>query len=453
MNKLEFVAHVAALAQEGVPTKVRKVMKAGPLCVNVVGEPGCVTALGVTYQVGDSDPRPVTIVSWVAQGVAQFQMVCAVDLLVGRVPTGASSVEAAVASMPLPEGLRDPDSFREKVLASVGVLEVPDDTVQCATAACSHVISLAHHLEQAGFVSDILQELEALWLHWIPAMGSQGAVLRDWRDPKEHLFKLPVLLMGDRGAGKTFFSRGLADEVGAELLEMGFHAETRASAMLGKMVLNGQGTFAWVDGPVSRAFRLAKRGKRVVLLLDELLRAPQEQLSALLTAFSPTQRGTLKLTTGRVVAYDEDEVGIEEVIEAPVQNIAIVATTNVGAEYAVGDLDPALQERFFVVKMDTNEATLKRVLEAICDEKRFERSLAKRLVSFWKGMNALVLNGALSRAPTLRVLSRALQRVATAEEIESSVLAETLQWAELDVDGQVVPEHVKAIESAWKAAT
>lgn len=302
----------------------------------------------------------------------------------------------------------------------------------------------------------VLEAIEALWATAMPlaATGAAPAVAMGFSEVASYIFthmQRPCLIMGDRGAGKTHFCRELADIHDASIIEVGLHEDVKASTLLGKLLPAPDGGFAWVDGPLSRSFRLAKRGKRVILLLDELLRTPQEQLSILLTALS-AYKGKYRLCTSRVVGYDEDGVGIEEVLECDVANLAVVSTTNVGAHYVVGDIDPALKERFVVFMMNTTEDKLRLVLSATCEARALPMGLVEKLISFWKGATAMMVNGQLQHAPTLRVLTRSLERISKASELKASIMAEQLQWVALDSDGLVIEEQAKALESVAKAS-
>lgn len=446
IKKSRTVVNAAGLAELW---KVKKVIAAGEYPWHDFTSGTRMAAFAAAFEIRSTDDsskrRNVVVGARLVGADLDWGVWCGDHYLEGR--------NTATAPISFPEGVAKDatESFLEAVASREGLLS--QQSLKCdfwEEQHCEHTDRLLAHISEHP---EILDDLEELWLGFCPRLGKAAEVsLASWLEPRSHLFQLPVLLMGDRGAGKTYFSRALAEEVDAQFFELGFHAETKASTMLGKMVLNEEGRFAWVDGPLTRAFRLAKRGQRVLVLLDELLRAPQEQLSALLTALSPTRKGTYRLMTGRITGYDEDGVGIEEVLEAPVANIAVIATTNVGAEYAVCEIDPALQERFFVSKMDTNEATLRAVLVGACKRKGLPETLAEALIRFWKGMQAMVSNGQLPRAPTLRVLSRALERARNAADLKGSVLSENLQWVELDSDGQPVPEHIQAIEKTAKAA-
>lgn len=360
----------------------------------------------------------------------------------------------AVAPVTFPEGfLLDHTDVLATMDFQEGIFSPP--SVKCDFWEASSCVHTDAALAWLHTNPHVLDGIEALWATAMPvAKSTATAVTRAWGNPTSYIFtpaQKPILLMGDRGAGKTHFGRTLADETEAVFVEVGLHEDVKASYLLGKLLPAPAGGFAWVDGPLSKAFRQAARGKKVLLLLDELLRTPQEQLSILLTALSPF-KGKYRLATSRVVGYDEDGVGVEEVLECDVNNLAVMATTNVGAHFVVGEIDPALMERFVVFKMDTTEDKLREVLGKTCEARALPQGLVDKLIAFWKGANALVQNGQLQLAPTLRVLTRSLERIHKAAELKESLLAEHLQWCALDSDGQIVEAHYKSLEVLIKAS-
>lgn len=257
-------------------------------------------------------------------------------------------------------------------------------------------------------------------------------------------FRVPVLIEGDRGSGKTRAARKFARERSLKFIELPGHEGVEAQDMLGYLIPDGRGGLVWKDGPLAEAFRSAKKTK-TVLLIDELLRIPQRQLSILLTALSPDE-GRYRLRTGRVVSI-EDGIAQEEVIEIEVSQIAVIATTNVGAEYAVDVLDPALAERFFLIRKDTEEGELKTMLTELLSMKDFALVHVARLTDFWKKSTELQAQGRLNQAPTMRTLALAVDLANKAEDLRNVLKSMALQWVARDANGRPAAEQVKIIEA------
>lgn len=260
---------------------------------------------------------------------------------------------------------------------------------------------------------------------------------------ERYAFKVPILLEGDRGAGKTREARTYSKKHNLPLVEVGGHEGIEASDLLGHYVPNGKGGLVWKDGGLAEAFRRAK-AEKTVLLFDELLRIRGRELSILLSALSPFD-GEYKLRTGRIVS-EEDGIGREETLTCPVSNLFVTATTNVGAEFAVDNLDPALAERFIILRKDTDVDRLREIVTSGVAEKGLPESLGKALVEFFTKMVELKKQGVLNQAPTMRTICRALELGGTEAEVMEVLRDQKLLWVDRDVDGVPVAEQMADIE-------
>jgi MoxR-like ATPase len=263
-------------------------------------------------------------------------------------------------------------------------------------------------------------------------------------------FKVPVLFEGDRGSGKTKEVRDFSRMNGFFFVEQGGHEGIEAPDLLGHVTPLPQGGYVWKDGPVTEAFRKAKSSK-VVLLLDELLRIPQRELSLLLTALSP-DNGVYRLRTGRVLRVTEEGVGEEESLECPVDNLCVVATTNVGAEYAVDEVDPAIAERFFVLRKDTTKEALGKILREVAAKKSFSGSAADHLLKFFEKMSKLQASGLCKWAPTTRTLVRALELSEQKSDLPEVLAEMSLLWVARASNGKPVVEQLTAVKDAISAS-
>lgn len=263
--------------------------------------------------------------------------------------------------------------------------------------------------------------------------------------------KIPVLLEGEHGWGKTREARQFAKSISAPLVMIAGHESVEAADLLGFTVRHGE-DWVWKDGRLSQAFRLAAKGGKVVLVIDELRRIPQRQLSVLLTALAPDE-GNYYLETGRIVQV-EDGIGTEETLVAPVENLYIIGTTNVGAQYAVDDMDPALDDRMVKVRRSRDVSQLRAALKVEVDKKKFPEKVIDECVAFYEAMCKLHAQGYVKGTPNPRTLPRAVLLADTLAEVPVQVETIMLTWVSYDVDGQPSEDQVdavrKAIKSVWK---
>lgn len=303
----------------------------------------------------------------------------------------------------------------------------------------SHVLALLRDT-QPGIAKDLEECFDSFL-----SGGVNGTAVPDGPtlSLKELAFHVPVLLEGDRGAGKTKEARDFARTHNYTKVEMGGHAGTEAADMLGYLVPAGKGEMVWKDGPLSEAFRKA-RTQKTVLIIDELLRIRVRELSILLTALSP-DAGEYRLRTGRVASI-EDGVAQEEELVCPTENLCIIATTNIGAEYAVDEYDPALMDRFVVLRRDTSEAQLRMVVESEVTRLGLQTKLIEQVVLFYKKAVEAQSRGVLSRTPNTRTLVRMLGLMKRGCSAARAVATLSLLWVSRDVDGRPVKEQAEFLD-------
>lgn len=108
--------------------------------------------------------------------------------------------------------------------------------------------------------------------------------------------KLPVMLKGPTGCGKTRFVEHMAWRLGRPLITVACHEDLSATDLVGRFLLEGDET-VWHDGPLTKAVKAgaicyldevveARKDTVVIIhpLTDDRRRLPIEKLGTLLTA-------------------------------------------------------------------------------------------------------------------------------------------------------------------------
>ena len=85
-----------------------------------------------------------------------------------------------------------------------------------------------------------------------------------------HARRLPVMLKGPTGCGKTRFVEHMAWRLGRPLVTVACHDDLSASDLTGRYLMQG-GETVWLDGPLTRAVRAG-----AICYLDEIIEARQD---------------------------------------------------------------------------------------------------------------------------------------------------------------------------------
>ena len=143
--------------------------------------------------------------------------------------------------------------------------------------------------------------------------------------------RLPVMLKGPTGCGKTRFVQHMAYMLGRPLVTVSCHEDLFASDLLGRFLLKDDET-VWVDGPLSRAVRMG-----AICYLDEVVEARKDTT----VVIHP-------LTDDRRV-LSLDKKG--EVVEAH-PDFLLVVSYNPGYQSVVKDLKQSTRQRFVCLEFD-----------------------------------------------------------------------------------------------------
>ncbi len=176
----------------------------------------------------------------------------------------------------------------------------------------------------------------------------------------EHCFnnKIPVLLKGPTGTGKSRLVEYMAHHLSKKLITISCHEETSSTDLIGRFVIKGSETI-WLDGPLTTA---VKQG--AILYLDELAEARPDVVVAIHS-----------LTDHRRVLFI-DKLG--ETLKAHA-DFMLVASFNPGYQKGFKEIKPSTRQRFAALTFNYPEAKLEE--EIVIRETGVDADIAKKLVS------------------------------------------------------------------------
>ncbi|WP_290583176.1 AAA family ATPase [Ketobacter sp.] len=233
--------------------------------------------------------------------------------------------------------------------------------------------------------------------------------------------RIPVMLTGPTGCGKTRFIEHMGARLGRPVVTISCHDDLTSSDLVGRFMVRG-GDVEWNDGPLTRA---VKQG--ALCYLDEVVEARHDSLAVLHS-----------LTDHRRTLY-LDRTG--EVIVAP-DSFMLVCSYNPAYRSSIKELKPSFRQRFITLAMDY--LAPEQEAKVLMQETGVDAESARRLVQLAVGLRGA--DAALHiEPPSTRVLVAAAALVAEgAGEVEA---AEICILAPLSQDG-VVPSGMRELAAA-----
>ncbi len=172
-----------------------------------------------------------------------------------------------------------------------------------------------------------------------------------------HANKLPVLLKGPTGCGKTRFVAHMAALLNRPLYTVACHDDLAAADLIGRFLLKG-GETVWIDGPLTRAVR-----EGAICYLDEVVEA-RKDVTVVLHPLTDDRR-----------ILPIDRTG-EELNAA--EGFMLVASYNPGYQNILKTLKPSTRQRFISVEFDFPKPDLE--AEIVSAESGLEINRVKPLV-------------------------------------------------------------------------
>jgi len=177
--------------------------------------------------------------------------------------------------------------------------------------------------------------------------------------------RLPLLLKGPTGCGKSRFVEAMAAARGRPLVTVACNDDTAAPDLLGRWLIRGGDTI-WQPGPLTRAVR-----DGAVLYLDEIAEA-REDVIVVIHPLSDHRRELYIDKTGETLA-------------APPE-FMLVISFNPGYQRRLKELKPSTRQRFVALTFDYPEPSVEAEIVAV--EGGCDPGTARRLVDLARRIRA-----------------------------------------------------------------
>ncbi len=163
-------------------------------------------------------------------------------------------------------------------------------------------------------------------LPWYRPVGNECAVFE-----RAFRLRLPLLLKGPTGCGKTRFVAHMAAKLGLDLHTVACHDDLTAADLTGRYLLKG-GETVWADGPLTRAVRSGG-----IAYLDEVVEA-RKDVTVVLHPLTDDRRVLPLERTGETLAAPAD--------------FMLVVSYNPGYQNLLKSLKPSTRQRFLAIEFD-----------------------------------------------------------------------------------------------------
>jgi nitric oxide reductase NorQ protein len=200
--------------------------------------------------------------------------------------------------------------------------------------------------------------------------------------------RLPLMLKGPTGCGKTRFVEYMAHRLEQPLVTVACHEDMTSTDLVGRYLLDAEGT-RWQDGPLALA---ARHG--AICYLDEIVETRQDT-TVVIHPLTDARR---------CLPLDKKN----ELLRAH-PDFLLVVSYNPGYQNAMKDLKISTRQRFAAIELDFPPAEIE--AEIVAHEARIERTLAKKLVALGEKSRALRGHG-LEEGASTRMLVHAGRLIA-----------------------------------------
>ena len=200
--------------------------------------------------------------------------------------------------------------------------------------------------------------------------------------------RLPVMLKGPTGSGKTRFVEHMAWRLSRPLITVACHEDLSATDLVGRFLLEGEET-VWHDGPLTKAVR-----NGAICYLDEVVEARKDTIVII-----------------HPLTDDRRRLPIEKrgtVLDAP-PDFMLVVSYNPGYQSILKDLKQSTRQRFVALEFDYPPPEMEALI--VAREGGIDADVARDLVLIGQKVRNLRGHG-LEEGVSTRLLIYAAQMIA-----------------------------------------
>lgn len=208
--------------------------------------------------------------------------------------------------------------------------------------------------------------------------------------------KLPLLLKGPTGCGKTRFMRYMAWKLRRPLITVSCHDDLSTSDLIGRYLVKGAEA-VWVDGPLTLAVRHG-----AICYLDEIVEARKDTTVVI-----------------HPLADDRRELPVEKLglLFAAPPEFMLAVSYNPGYQSVLKDLKPSTRQRFVSLSFSYPPPDLE--VRIVMQEGGIEAGRAAQLVQL-AGMTRGLRESGLAEGASTRLLIQAAQLMRQGVDIYSA---------------------------------
>jgi nitric oxide reductase NorQ protein len=208
--------------------------------------------------------------------------------------------------------------------------------------------------------------------------------------------KLPIMIKGPTGCGKSRFVEYMAYKLNKPLITVSCNEDITASDLIGRFLLDSNGT-KWVDGPLSIAARYG-----AICYLDEIVEARQDTM-VVIHSLTDHRREIMLDKKGELITAHED--------------FQLIISYNPGYQSLMKDLKQSTKQRFTALNFEYASSEIE--AEIIVKQTGVSKEIALNLVKLAQSTRNLVGHG-LDEGASTRLIGYAGMLISSGVEAKEA---------------------------------